>query len=165
MNNNGLPHNLEAERSLIGSVFWSTNALQKVCEEVRKEVFYLDANGKIFEVIQSLYENKKPVDTGTVTTECMNRGILNQIGGVEYLNSVINGVATGANVEYYINTVIEKYTLRRMIEVATNIISKANDSSLKVSDVVEEAEKSILNVSQSRRTSEFRSYRTYNRSY
>ena len=83
-------------------------------------------------------------------------GIISQVGGVEYLNSVINSVATGANCEYYINTVLEKYTLRRMIEVATNIITKANNPEIKVSEVVEEAEKSILNVSQSRRTSEFR---------
>lgn len=156
MNNNGLPHNIEAEKALIGSAFWSYGALQKVCEEVNSDVFYLDSHSKIFEVIQSLFESKKPVDAGTVTSECMSRGIISQVGGVEYLNSVINSVATGANCEYYINTVLEKYTLRRMIEVATNIITKANNPEIKVSEVVEEAEKSILNVSQSRRTSEFR---------
>ena len=156
MNNNGLPHNIEAEKALIGSAFWSYGALQKVCEEVNSDVFYLDSHSKIFEVIQSLFESKKPVDAGTVTSECMSRGIISQVGGVEYLNSVINSVATGANCEYYINTVLEKYTLRRMIEVATNIITKANNPEIKVSEVVEEAEKSVLNVSQSRRTSEFR---------
>ena len=159
MNGSGLPNNVEAEKALIGSAFWSYGALQKVCEEVTKEVFYLDSHSKIFEVIQSLYEDKKPVDAGTVTAECMSRGIINQIGGVEYLNSVINSVATGANCEYYISTVLEKYTLRRMIEVATNIITKANNPEIKVSEVVEDAEKSVLNVSQSRRTSEFRSVR------
>lgn len=156
MNNNGLPHNIEAERSLIGSAFWSYGALQKVCEEVSSEVFYLDSHSKIFEVIQSLYQEKKPVDAGTVTSEIINRGYLVQIGGVEYLNSVIESVATGANVSYYIDTVIEKYTLRRMIEVATNIITNANKSDIKVSEAVENAEKNILNISKLRKTTEFR---------
>ena len=57
--NNGLPHNIEAERALIGSVFWSYASLQKVCEEVTSEVFYLDSHSKIFEVIQELYFDKK----------------------------------------------------------------------------------------------------------
>ena len=69
----------------------------------------------------------------------------------------INSVATGANIEYYINTITEKYTSRRMIEVATNIISKANNPDIPISEMVEEAEKSILNVSKTRRTTEFRS--------
>ena len=159
VNNNGLPHNIEAERSLLGSVFWSYGALQKVCEEVSSEVFYLDSHSKIFEVIQSLYQDKKPVDPSTVTTEIINRGYLVQVGGVEYLNSVIESVATGANVGYYIDIVLEKFTLRRMIEVATTIISDANKSDVNVRDTVEAAEKSILNVSKLRKTSDFRSVR------
>ncbi|MEE3342483.1 MAG: replicative DNA helicase [Bacilli bacterium] len=156
MNNNGLPHNIEAEKALLGSVFWSYDSLQKVCEEVSKDVFYLDSHSKIFEVIQQLYFDKKPVDATTVTTDAISKGILPQIGGVEYLNSVINSVATGANVSYYIDIVLEKYTLRRMIEVATSIITNANNSDMKVAEVVENAEKNILNVSNSRKTSEFR---------
>ena len=159
MNNGGLPHNIEAERSLIGSAFWSYGALQKVCEEVSSEVFYLDSHSKIFEVIQSLYQDKKPIDASTVTTEIINRGYLVQIGGVEYLNSVIESVATGANVSYYIDIVLEKYTLRRMIEVATNIISDANKTEVNVRDAVEHAEKSILNIGKLRKSSDFRSVR------
>ena len=156
MNNNGLPHNIEAEKALLGSVFWSYDSLQKVCEEVSSEFFYLDSHSKIFEVIQLLYFNKKPVDASTVTAEAINRGILAQIGGVEYLNNVINSVATGANVTYYIDLVLEKYTLRRMIEVCTNIITNANGLEVNVSNVVEEAEKNILNISNLRKTTDFR---------
>ena len=159
MNNNGLPHNLEAEKALIGSVFWSYASLQKVCEEVSSEVFYLDAHSKIFEVIQSLYQDKKPVDAGTVTSEIMNRGLILSIGGVEYLNSVIDSVATGANVSYYIDIVLEKFTLRRMIEAATAIITNANQPDVKIGESLENAEKSILNISKLRKTSEFRNVR------
>ena len=154
--NNGLPHNIEAEKALIGSAFWSYASLQKVCEEVSSEVFYLDSHSKIFEVIKSLYQDKKPVDVGTVTSEIINRGLLLAVGGVEYLNSVIESVATGANVGYYIDIVLEKFTLRRMIETATEIITNANQADVKVSEAVEKAEKSILSISKLRKTSEFR---------
>ena len=154
--NQGLPNNIEAEKALLGSVFWSYGALQKACEEIDKEMFYLDSNSKIFEVILELYKEKKPVDINTLTTEVVNKKLINTIGGVEYLNEITDSVATGANIEYYINTVIEKYTLRRMIEVATNIVKVANDPETDVSLAVEQAEKNILNVGKFRRTTEFR---------
>ena len=154
--NQGLPNNIEAEKALLGSVFWSYGALQKACEEVDKEMFYLDSNSKIFEVILELYKDKKPVDINTLTTELVNKKLINTIGGVEYLNEITDSVATGANIEYYINTVVEKFTLRRMIEVATNIVKVANDPETDVSSAVEQAEKSILNVGKFRRTTEFR---------
>ncbi len=154
--NQGLPNNIEAEKALIGSVFWSYGALQKACEEVDKDMFYLDSHAKIFEVILELYQNKKPVDINTLTTELVNKKLINTVGGVEYLNEITDSVATGANIEYYINTVVEKYTLRRMIEVATNIIKVSNDPETDVSAAVEQAEKNILNVGKFRRTTEFR---------
>lgn len=154
--NQGLPNNIEAEKALLGSVFWSYGALQKACEEVDKEMFYLDSNSKIFEVILELYKDKKPVDINTLTTELVNKKLINTVGGVEYLNEITDSVATGANIEYYINTVVEKFTLRRMIEVATNIVKVANDPETDVSLAVEQAEKNILNVGKFRRTTEFR---------
>ena len=146
--NQGLPNNIEAEKALLGSVFWSYGALQKACEEVDKDMFYLDSNSKIFEVILELYKDKKPVDINTLTTELVNKKIINTIGGVEYLNEITDSVATGANIEYYINTVVEKFTLRRMIEVATNIVKVANDPETDVSLAVEQAEKNILDAAE-----------------
>lgn len=154
--NKGLPNNIDAEKALIGSMFWSKASLQKGCEEVETDFFYLDSNAKIFEVIRELYNRHDPVDANTVTTELVAKNILNQVGGVEYLSEVINSVATGANIEYYINSVSEKYTLRRLIEAATKIEKHANESEPDVSSLVELAEKEILNVGKTRRTSEFR---------
>ena len=154
--NKSLPNNLDAEKALIGSMFWSKASLQKGCEEVEKEYFYSDHNAKIFEVIKDLYNLHNPIDVSTVTTELLDRKLLNEIGGVEYLSEVIDSVATGANIEYYIDTVIQKYTLRRLIETATIIEKKAYEDSVDVSETVELAEKEILNVSKTRRTTEFR---------
>ena len=88
--NRGLPNNIDAEKSLLGSLFWSKTSLQKGCEDVEPEYFYLESNAKIFEVIKDLYNNHNPVDVNTVTTELVDRNLLNQVGGVEYLSEVIN---------------------------------------------------------------------------
>ena len=154
--NKGLPNNIDAEKALIGSLFWSKSSLQKGCEDIEKEYFYLDSNAKIFEVIQDLYKKNNPVDVNTVTTELVDRNLLNQVGGVEYLSEVIDSVATGANIDYYINTVTEKYTLRKLIETATAIGKKANENEVDVAEAVELAEREILNVGKTRRTTEFR---------
>ena len=154
--NKGLPSNIEAEKSLLGSVFWSYAALQKACEEMDKDAFFLEKNGIIFEVIKELYDNKKPVDMNTLTAELVTKKLLDKVGGVEYLNELVDSVATGANIDYYINLVLEKFTLRRMIEEATKIITNANNPDIDVSLLVEGAEKNILNVAKTRKTSEFR---------
>ena len=154
--NKGLPNNIDAEKALIGSMFWSKSALEKGCEDVDKEFFYLNSNAKLFEVIKNLYEKHKPVDVETVTTELIDTNSLNDIGGVEYISEVTNSVATGANIEYYIDIVIDKYTKRRLIETATLIEKNAHDENVDVSDAVDLAEKEILSVGKTRRTTEFR---------
>ena len=154
--NKSLPNNIDAEKALIGSMFWSKASLQKGCEDVEKEYFYSDNNSKIFEVIKDLYNLHNPVDVNTVTTELLDRKILNTVGGVEYLSEIIDSVATGANIEYYIDTVTQKYTLRRLIETATTIEKKAYEDGVDVTETVELAEKEILNVGKTRRTTEFR---------
>ena len=151
-----LPHNLEAEQSLLGSMFMSFGALQKACEEVDRDIFYQENNAKIFEVIKYLYENQIPVNNSSVITELVKRSWLIPVGGAPYLSEIQNSVATGANVEYYINIVLEQYTLRKMIEVATNIVTESFKNESNVADLMELAETSILNVAKSRKTGEFR---------
>ena len=154
--NKELPKNIEAEKCLLGSMFWSRESLQRGCEEADKDIFYLDSHGKIFDAIKSLYLNDTPVDITSVTTYLININKIGEVGGVEYLNEVVNSVATGANIEYYINLVSEKYTLRKMIEVATDIVNKATNAEVNAADTIDEAEKDILNISKFRKTSEFR---------
>lgn len=154
--NRELPKNIEAEKSLLGSMFWSRESLQKGCEEASKDIFYLDSHAKIFEAIRNLYLNNEAVDITTVTTYLINIDKIKEVGGVEYLNEVVNSVATGANIEYYINLVSEKYTLRKMIEVATDIVTKASNVEMSAADTIDMAEKEILNISKFRKTSEFR---------
>jgi len=154
--NKELPKNIEAEKCLLGSMFWSRESLQKGCEEASADIFYLESHAKIFEAIKALYLNETPVDVTSLTTYLISIEKISEVGGVEYINEVVNSVATGASIEYYISLVSEKYTLRKMIEVATGIITKATNVDNNAADTIDEAEKDILNISKFRKTSEFR---------
>ena len=154
--NRELPKNIEAEKCLLGSMFWSRESLQKGCEEVFRDMFYLESHAKIFDAIQALYLGNTPVDITSLTAYLINNEKINEVGGVEYLNEVVNSVATGASIDYYISLVSEKFTLRKMIEVATGIVTKASKADTNAAETIDEAEKEILNISKYRKVSEFR---------
>lgn len=151
-----MPHNLEAEQSVLGSMFISKYALQSCAERLEKDLFYSEANGKIFEVMHDLMEKGSAVDLTTVTAELDNLKILKQVGDVEYLTDIINSVPSAANVEEYIKIVEEKAILRRLINEATNIVSDGYNSTDDIGDILENAEKKILNVVKTRKGTEFR---------
>ena len=151
-----MPHNLEAEQSVLGSMFISKYALQACSERLEKELFYSDANAKIFEVMHDLLEKGVAVDLTTVTAELDNRKILKQVGDVEYLTDIINAVPSAANVEEYVKIVEEKAILRRLINEATNIVTDGYSSVDDVGEILENAEKKILNVVKTRKGTEFR---------
>ncbi len=152
-----MPHNLEAEQSVLGSMFLSKYAVQKAVESLTSDLFYSDRNAKIFDAISTLTEKGKPVDLTTVATELEDRKLLKQIGDIEYITEIINSVPTAANIDEYIKIVEEKAILRRLIEEATSIASDGYNTTEDFNDVLDNAEKKILNVVKTRKGSEFRS--------
>lgn len=152
-----LPNNIEAEQSVLGSMFLSKYALERATETLNKDFFYLDANGKIFEAITNLAEKGIPVDATTVIAELDNKKLLSQVGGVEYITEIINIVPSAANIDEYIKIVEEKAILRRLIEQATEIATDGYSSKEDISEILDRAEKKILNVVKSRKGTEFKS--------
>ncbi len=151
-----IPHNLVAEQSVLGSMFLSKYALQKCVEGLTSDQFYSDANGKIFSVISSLSENGSAIDLTTVTAELDKRKELKQVGGVEYLSEIASLVPSAANVDEYIKIVEEKAILRRLIDSATEIATDGYQSTEDISEILDRAEKKILNVVKTRKGTEFR---------
>lgn len=151
-----MPHNVEAEQSVIGSMFLSKSALEKSLENLTKEMFYLDSHSKIFEAINELVEAGKPVDITTVTTKLKDKKWLKKIGDVEYLTEVINSVPSARNINEYIKIVDERATLRRLIDEALNIANDGFDTSNNFNDVLDNAEKKIFNIAKNRKGTEFR---------
>ena len=151
-----MPQNLEAEMSILGSCFLSAYALDKVCEEVTNDMFYSEANKKIFEAINELHKNKIPLDSTTLINEVEKCENINSIGGVEYLSEVIDSVITAANIDYYIDIVREKALRRKLIEVSTSITTSAFDEESETNDIIDNAEKNIFSVTKARKAGEFK---------
>lgn len=156
MNNRVEPHNLEAEQSVLGAAFISKSALQKVCEDLMPESFYIDSHSKIFDVLKELYLEGIAVDITTVTDRLKSKKLLKQVGDVDYLLEIVNSVPTASNVEYYINIVNEKAILRNLINTATGIVSEAYMGDSSINETLDEAERKILNVVKNRKASEFK---------
>lgn len=150
-----MPQNLEAEMSVLGVAFLNQNALSKICEEITEDMFYSEANRKLFAAIKTLYEERTPVDITTVKEELDKKKNLSVVGGLEYISDVIDSVATAANLEYYIKIVKEKATIRNLIDTATAIVTDAYDDDEDVTGLLDNAEKNILNVIRARQTTEF----------
>ena len=152
-----MPSNIEAEQSLLGACFLSKNALQKAGETLLPESFYDEKNGKIYAAMLNLMESRTPIDLTTVTSYLKNHNQLTEVGGVEYLTEVLNIVPTAANAEYYIKDIEESHLLRNLIATAEEIASGGYQPDLTVNDVLDNAEKKILNIVKNRKASEFRS--------
>ncbi|NLY67163.1 MAG: replicative DNA helicase [Tissierellia bacterium] len=144
------PHSLEAEQSVLGAMILSKEAINTAVEKLRKEDFYKSANGEIFEAIVSLFNRDEPVDIITLSEELKKRGTLENVGGVTYLTDLTGGVLTTTNVKYYCDIVKEKAILRRLIESCDNIIAKSYEDTEDVNSIIEEAEKSIFDITQGR---------------
>ena len=151
------PQNLDAEINALGCAFLNKEALDKVCEELTSSMFYDEKNAKIFEVLSSLKNKEIAVDITTVTNELEKSGNgLSTVGGYSYLTEVIDSVATPANIHYYINIIFEKFILRTLINKSSNIIEECYDESEDLNTIVENAEKSILEVNSGRMVKEIK---------
>ncbi|MDD4939567.1 MAG: replicative DNA helicase [Candidatus Omnitrophica bacterium] len=141
------PQNLEAEMAVLGSMLLDENALSEAVEKLDKEHFYKDAHKKVFDSIRSLYGANKAVDIITVTNELKRIEALEEIGGPSFLTAVVNSVPTAANINHYVKIVKEKYILRTLINSATKIASLCYESDGNVDEIVDNAEKFIFEVS------------------
>lgn len=149
------PQNIDAEQAVLGAIFLEPEALVTATEKLSSEDFYRAAHQRIFNVMIHLAEKGEPVDLVTVTAELHNRKWLEEIGGVSYLSDLANSVPTAANVGYYSKIVEEKSLLRRLIRVATNIAADGYAEEDEVDAILNEAEKTILEVSHKKNSGAF----------
>lgn len=120
-----LPHNLEAEQSVIGSMLIDKDCISKVVEALKPGDFYFDNNREIYEAILELFNLDEPVDAVTVGERLMSQGKLEGIGGAQYLYSVAANTPTTANIRQYVDILADKSLLRRLIAAADEISSIA----------------------------------------
>ena len=154
--NREIPQNIDAEQSVLGAMFLTKKALSRALELLDGSEFYLDNHAKIFECIKAIDARGGVVDITTVSDELKNRKWLKQIGDIEYLTEIIESVPSAANIDEYIKIVEDKSILRRLIDEATSIITDSYNKGNNITEVIEDAEKKIFDVSKSLRSTEFK---------
>ncbi|GGA70239.1 replicative DNA helicase [Ornithinibacillus halotolerans] len=150
------PHNIEAEQAVIGAIFLEPEAFSTASELLLPGDFYRASHQRIFETMLKLSDRGEPIDLVTVTSALSNNDQLEEAGGVTYLAQLAESVPTAANIEYYAKIVEEKSVLRRLIRTATDIVTTTFSREDEVEDVLNEAEKSILEVSGRKNTGSFK---------
>ena len=156
MNNRNVPFNKEAEQSVLGAAFLSKQALQKICDELEVEDFYLESHQKIFDVLKDLNSEGIPVDITIISDRLENAKELSSVGNLEYLVEIANFVPSASNVDYYIKIVHDKSVLRKLIEASNEISVASYTTDASVNEILDSAESKIFNVVQKRKVSEFR---------
>ncbi|MCU6791925.1 replicative DNA helicase [Paenibacillus sp. WQ 127069] len=149
------PQNLEAEQAVLGAILLDGESLVTAMERINSDDFYRTSHQRIFESMLELAEEDEPIDLITLTSKLQNKQQLEEIGGIKYLSELANAVPTAANIDYYAQIVEEKSMLRRLIRAATNIVTDGYASTDDVAELLGEAEKKILEISQRRSSTGF----------
>ncbi len=142
------PQNVEAEQSVLGSLMIDKNAVIKIADLIKPEDFYKESHCRIFEAMLNLYEHRDPIDLVSLSNRLKEKKQLNEIGGHSYLASLANAVPTAAHIVHYAKIVQKKSTLRRLIDVASQIVSAGFNETEEVDKILDDAEQKIFSVSQ-----------------
>ncbi len=150
------PHNLDAEKSLLGAMMLSADAAATGLGMVGSDDFYRSAHGRVYQAVEHLFSRGEPIDVVTVAARLEATGELEQTGGKGYLLDIVNTVPLAGNVAQYANIVKRTSLLRRLIQAATRIAALGYQAPDDVDELVEEAEKLIFDVTNERVEANFR---------
>ncbi len=142
------PHSLEAEQSVLWSILIDKECFVVIGDMLVSEDFYNDANVMIFTVMLDLYKRNKPIDLITVKEKLDDQKELDKIGGILYLSELTEIVPTTSNIFEYAQIVKNKSVLRRLLKAWNEILSYWYDENEQLSKLLEKAEKSIFEVTQ-----------------
>jgi len=142
------PHNLEAERSTLGSLLIDKESIIKIADLVQADDFYHESHAIIYQAISDLYDRRTPIDLLTTSNLLEERKQLEQIGGASYLASLTNDVPTSTHIYQYALIVKNKSTLRKLIKAGNEIMGLGYNETDALEELLETAEKSLFGVSQ-----------------
>jgi replicative DNA helicase len=145
-----LPHNLEAERSVLGAILVHNDAFNLAAQVIDSGDFYRDAHRRIFDKMVQLNERNQAIDFVTLKEELSRAGEIDEVGGPAYVAALADGVPRATNVEYYARIVKEKATLRNLIFAANKILTNAYEADQESDLILDEAESSIFAVADDR---------------
>ena len=152
-----LPHNLEAEKAVLGAVLIDNEQFNRAAELIDSPDFYRHAHQQIFDKMVSLSDRDEVIDLVTLKEELNRAGNLNEVGGPAYIAALVDGVPKSTNVEYYAKIVKEKATLRSLIGSANKILTTAYQAEAEASEQLDLAEQEIFQIADGRLKGGFQS--------
>ncbi len=141
------PQNLDAEKSLLGAVLINEDTLADITEMVKARDFYDERHEMIFDAMLKLFEQHKPVDLLTLTTQLKKKKQLQDVGGAAYLAELTNYVPTAAHATAYAEIVAQSAIRRRLIKASGDISELGYNDEFNVQELLEKAESELFNVS------------------
>ena len=140
------PNSTEAEISVLGAMMSDVNAVLRATEQLTPEDFYQPEHREIFAAMLELNRQHAPIDLVTLQAELSRKGTLEGVGGARYLMKILSEVPTSANVRAYIDIVLEKSILRKMIAACNGILKDCFSQQKPVGEILSGAEKSIFDI-------------------
>ncbi len=142
------PQAVDVEEAVLGALMLDRDSLANVIDSLQTDTFYRDEHQRIFGAIFELFASSKPVDILTVVQELKKRGELEMVGGVPYITSLTNRVASTANIEYHTRILNQKQIQRELIRVSSEIIKDAYEESTDALELLDKAEKNLFAVAE-----------------
>ena len=139
-----LPHNLEAERSVLGAILLHNDAFNLAAEVIDSHDFFRDAHRRIFDKMVKLAERGDAIDLVTLKEELGRSGDLEEVGGPAYITALVDGVPRSMNIEHYARIIKEKATLRSLIFSANKILTTAYEAEEEADAILDQAEHAIF---------------------
>lgn len=150
-----LPHSIEAEQSVIGSMLVDREAITVAAEVITGEDFYSKQYGVIFDSMVELGDEGKPVDVITLQNRLREKDVPPEVSSLEFIGDLLTSVSTSANIKHYANIVAEKSTLRKLIRLYEQIANTCYAGKEKLEVILEDTEKKVFELVQRRNTGEF----------
>jgi replicative DNA helicase len=141
------PHNLDAEKSVLGAILLDNLSLGSVIEIMEVEDFYGDAHKKIFAAMVAMSDLNEPVDLITLGNFLRDQKRLVQVGGLAYLSELVDGIGSAANVAHYAKIIKEKAITRSLIGAASKMLDAGYSTEINTAEAINEAQQVILSLS------------------
>lgn len=150
-----LPHSIEAEQSVIGSMLMDKDAIIAASEILSEADFYQRPYGIMFEAMTELFNEGKPVDLVTLQDRLKEKDVPPEVGSLEFVREILGTVPTSANAKSYANIVREKAVLRRLIKVTEEIANSCYAGRDPLDQILADTEKAVFDLLQNRDSAEF----------
>ncbi len=150
-----LPHSMEAEQSVIGSMIMDREAIVVASEIVLGDDFYNKQYGVMFDTMVELNDEGRPVDLVTLQDRLREKDVPPEVSSLEFIRDLMTAAFTSANIKHYANIVAEKATLRRLIRINEDIANTCYVGKESLEDILADTEKRVFDLVQRRNTGEF----------